>query len=84
MIEDINKTKLINFQNPGIGTETIQSNRVKFTNLVHISPVWLLRKQIKPERKNLIYLKLTEMNITYFEQKRSNQIAYFEQSRIYK
>ena len=36
------------------------------------------------KKKNLIYLKLTEMNITYFEQKRSNQIAYFEQSKIYK
>ena len=51
MIEDINKTKLINFQNSRIGTKTIQSNRVKFTNLVHLSPVWLLRKQIKPGKK---------------------------------
>ena len=60
MIEDINKTKLINFQNPRIGTKTIQSNRVKFTNLVHISLVWLLRKQIKlKKKKNLINLKLT-------------------------
>ena len=47
MIEDINKKKLINFQNPRIGTKTIQSNKVKFTNLVHLSPVWLLRKKKK-------------------------------------
>ena len=72
MIEDINKTKLINFQNPRIGTKTIQSNNVKFTNLVHLSP----RLVAEGKKKNLIYLKLTEMNITYFEQKQTNQITY--------
>ena len=53
MIEDINRTKLINFQNPRIGNKTIQLNRVKVTNLVHLSPVWLLRKQIKTRKKKI-------------------------------
>ena len=29
------------------------------------------------EKKNLIHLKLTKMNVTYFEQKQTNQITYF-------
>ena len=74
MIEDINKKKIDQFSESKNRNQNNPIEQCKIhKSSTPIPPFGCWGKK----KKNLIYLKLTEMNITYFEQKQTNQITYF-------